>query len=228
MESENISLPLVEIFETVEGEGNQAGFHTIFIRLFGCNLRCSWCDTPYSYAPAKPEMKLSIKEIVNQVSTYKAKNICLTGGEPLLFGKKSVALINELLKIDGIQDLHVETNGAIDLLPFINSINDKRVRFIMDYKLSGSNERDRMLDSNLAILREFDELKFVIGSDLDFFEATEIINNNDINAQILFSPVWETMTPRKLVEKIISNGLSHVKLSLQLHKIIWDPATRGV
>lgn len=228
MEAENIKLPLVEIFETVEGEGNQAGFHTVFVRIFGCNLRCSWCDTPYSYAPAQPEMKLSIKEIVNQVSSFKAKNICLTGGEPLLFGEKSVILINELLNIEGIQDLHVETNGAIDLFPFISSINDKRVRFVMDYKLSGSNERNSMLDSNLKILRESDELKFVIGSDVDFNEAIEIINNNKINAQILFSPVWETMKPRTLVEKIISNGLSQVKLSLQLHKIIWDPSTRGV
>lgn len=228
MKTKDISLPLVEIFETIEGEGQQAGFHTVFVRLYGCNLRCSWCDTPYSYAPAKPEMTLSIKEIVEKVSSFKAKNICLTGGEPLLYGEKSIVLINRLLEIDGIKDIHIETNGAIDLARFMNSISDKRVRYIMDYKLSESNERDKMIDSNLDLLREIDELKFVIGSDEDFNEATEIVSGNEIKSQILFSPVWGEMEPRKLVEKIITNGLSQVKLSLQIHKIILDPSTRGV
>ena len=79
-------LPLVEIFETVEGEGTGAGFPTVFVRLYGCNLRCVWCDTPYSYAPAKPERTLTIAEIVDEVRKYGARRICLTGGEPLLYG----------------------------------------------------------------------------------------------------------------------------------------------
>lgn len=221
-------LPMVEIFETVEGEGTRAGFPTVFVRLYGCNLRCTWCDTPYSYAPAKPERTMSIAEIVDEVRGFGSRRICLTGGEPLMYGERSAALIEALLKVDGLEDLHVETNGAIELAPFIERIDSPLVRYIMDYKLSGSKEQERMVTENIPLLRECDELKFVIADDDDFEEACAVLDKHAIRAQVLFSPVWETMPPDKLVRLMLERQLANVKLNIQLHKVIWDPAMRGV
>ncbi|MGG1518321.1 radical SAM protein [Paenibacillus oryzisoli] len=221
-------IPMVEIFETVEGEGTRAGFPTIFVRLFGCNLRCTWCDTKYSYPPAEAENVMTITEIVSKVQTFRSRHICLTGGEPLLYGEKSLALVEALAALEQVDDLHIETNGAIDLAPFIAKVASPKVRYIMDYKLPDSGETEQMLTGNFALLREQDELKFVIGSDLDFQTAVDVLEAYPTKALPMFSPVWETMPPHKLVEKMLSAGLSKVKLNMQLHKIIWDPAMRGV
>ncbi|MEX1028624.1 MAG: radical SAM protein [Paenibacillaceae bacterium] len=227
--SGSIRLPMVEIFETVEGEGTGAGFPTIFVRLFGCNLRCVWCDTKYSYPPIEAESTMTIDEIVAQVNQYKSTRICLTGGEPLLYGEHSLALIEALVAgVDRLVDLHVETNGAIDLALFMGRIHSLKVRYVMDYKLIGSGEVGKMVLSNLDILRSCDELKFVIASDADFMEAKQVLEQYPTKALALFSPVWESMKPERLVQLLLEHGLSHVKLNLQLHKIIWDPATRGV
>jgi 7-carboxy-7-deazaguanine synthase len=223
-----IKIPMVEIFETVEGEGTRAGFPTIFVRLFGCNLRCSWCDTKYSYPPEQAGDVMSISEIVTEVRKYSANYICLTGGEPLLYGEHSLALIHALLEIETLQDLHIETNGAIELSYFMERIDSPKVRYIMDFKLPGSGEMERMLYSNFEILRAADELKFVIANDTDFETAVQVLEAHPTAALPLFSPVWETMPPAKLVELMLKHKLSHVKLNLQLHKIIWDPAKRGV
>lgn len=224
----NVKIPMVEIFETVEGEGTRAGFPTIFVRLFGCNLRCTWCDTKYSYPPEEAASVMTIDEIVAQVRTYRSTHLCLTGGEPLLYGEKSAALIEALLKIDTLTDLHIETNGAIDLTMFMQRIDSPKVRYIMDYKLPDSGETAAMIVGNFAKLRKQDELKFVIGSDRDFAEAVRVLERYPTEALPLFSPVWETMPPAKLVQLMLDHGLSHVKLNMQLHKIIWDPAMRGV
>lgn len=225
---EEIYIPMVEIFETIEGEGSRAGFPTIFVRVFGCNLRCSWCDTAYSYPPEHADKFMSIDEIIAAVKSYKSTHLCLTGGEPLLYGEKSAALITALAEMDQLQDIHIETNGAIDLSFFLQRIKSPKVRYIMDYKLPESGEMEQMNMSNLGLLREQDELKFVIGSDADFNAAKQVLEDYPVSALPLFSPVWESMPPVKLVELMLSHGLSHVKLSLQMHKIIWDPATRGV
>lgn len=224
----DFKLPMVEIFETVEGEGLKAGFPTVFVRIYGCNLRCTWCDTTYSYAPAKPEFWMSPEEIVKQVESYAARHVCLTGGEPLMYGEKSVALIQTLAAIDKVEDIHIETNGAIALDLFMEQVESAKVRYIMDYKLPDSGEMHEMNTDNLKLLREQDELKFVIGSEQDFAIAKQIMHDHLIRAQILFSPVWETMPPHRLVDMILKEGLAQVKLSLQLHKVIWDPAKRGV
>lgn len=225
---ENVKIPMVEIFETVEGEGTRAGFPTIFVRLFGCNLRCVWCDTKYSYPPAEAENVMTIREIVDQVKAYRSTHLCLTGGEPLLYGEKSLSLIQALLEIDRLQDIHIETNGAIDLAMFMEQIHSPKVRYIMDFKLPDSGETDKMVLSNLDWLRPQDELKFVIASEQDFHFAKNVLEQHPTKALPLFSPVWETMRPVKLVELMLEHGLAQVKLSLQIHKIIWDPAQRGV
>lgn len=224
----DIRIPMVEIFETVEGEGTRAGFPTVFVRLFGCNLRCTWCDTKYSYPPAEAENVMTIAEIVSKVQTYRSRHICLTGGEPLLYGEKSLALIDALAELEQVDDLHIETNGAIDLALFIERVASPKVRYIMDFKLPDSGEMEQMVMSNFALLREQDELKFVIGSEHDFRTAVEVLEQHPTKALPMFSPVWETMPPRKLVEHMLDAGLSKVKLNMQLHKIIWDPAMRGV
>lgn len=223
-----VKIPMVEIFETVEGEGTRAGFPTTFIRLFGCNLRCTWCDTKYSYPPEEVGQMMTVGEIIGEVDKFNARYICLTGGEPLLYGEKSVALIQALLMIDKIIDLHIETNGAIDLSLFLDQITSEKVRYIMDFKLPGSGEMEQMLYDNFAKLRAQDEIKFVIASEEDFYTAVRVLDEHPTSALPLFSPVWETMQPVKLVGLMLENRLSHVKLSLQLHKIIWDPAMRGV
>jgi 7-carboxy-7-deazaguanine synthase len=223
-----IKLPMVEIFETVEGEGTRAGFPTVFVRLFGCNLRCSWCDTKYSYPPEEADKFMTIEEIVQEVCGYRSTHLCLTGGEPLLYGDKSAALIEALLEIERLTDIHIETNGAIDLTKFLEQIDSPKVRYVMDYKLPDSGESDAMLLDNFAKLRKQDELKFVIGSLRDFEEAKRVLEQYPTEALPLFSPVWETMPPVRLVELMLEHGLSHVKLNMQLHKIIWDPAARGV
>lgn len=224
----DIRIPMVEIFETVEGEGTRAGFPTIFVRLFGCNLRCSWCDTTYSYPPAEADKVLTIEQIVSEVKQYSSTHLCLTGGEPLLYGERSLALIHALTELDQLVDIHIETNGAINLSFFMKQIESSKVRYIMDFKLPDSGEIDQMDLSNLSKLRKQDELKFVIGSEEDFNVAKNILEDHPTLALPLFSPVWETMPPMKLVELMLKNGLSHVKLNMQLHKIIWDPAKRGV
>ncbi|KQX46991.1 MULTISPECIES: 7-carboxy-7-deazaguanine synthase QueE [unclassified Paenibacillus] len=224
----DIRIPMVEIFETVEGEGTRAGFPTVFVRLFGCNLRCTWCDTKYSYPPAEAENVMTIAEIISKVQTYRSRHICLTGGEPLLYGEKSLALIDALAELEQVDDLHIETNGAIDLALFVERVASPKVRYVMDFKLPDSGEMEQMVMSNFALLREQDELKFVIGSEHDFRTAVEVLEQHPTKALPMFSPVWETMPPRKLVEHMLDAGLSKVKLNMQLHKIIWDPAMRGV
>jgi 7-carboxy-7-deazaguanine synthase len=226
--SNEIKLPMVEIFETVEGEGTRAGFPTVFVRLFGCNLRCSWCDTKYSYPPGEADSVMTIGEIVSQTSGYRSRHICLTGGEPLLYGDRSLALIEALSGIEGLVDLHIETNGAIDLAFFLEKVTSPKVRYIMDYKLPGSGETDKMIMGNFAMLRPQDELKFVIADEADFAHAVKVLSDFPTAALPLFSPVWETMPPAKLVGLMLDHGLSHVKFNLQQHKIIWDPAMRGV
>ena len=225
-----IKIPMVEIFETVEGEGTRAGFPTVFVRLFGCNLRCMWCDTKYSYPPEEATNVMTIGEIVAAVGRFSSRHLCLTGGEPLLYGEHSLALIEALLETEpsSLTDLHIETNGAIDLTLFLERIKDPRVRYIMDFKLPESGETEQMVLANLAKLRPQDELKFVIAGEADFQYAVKLLQEYQIEALALFSPVWETMPPRKLVELMLQHGLANVKLNLQLHKIIWDPAMRGV
>ncbi len=223
-----IILPMVEMYETIEGEGAQAGFPTGFIRVFGCNLRCVWCDTPYSYAPAKAEQSMSVAQIVAQAATFRARRICLTGGEPLMYGDKSLALVQALAELPSLVDLHIETNGAIDLAPFMEAVKAEHVRYIMDWKLRGSNEATAMLHRNLQQLRSCDELKFVIADEHDFAEALALLRDYPCAATPLFSPVWETMQPQRLAQLVVREAPAHARLSLQLHKVIWDARERQV
>ncbi|MFO2550796.1 radical SAM protein [Alicyclobacillus cycloheptanicus] len=224
---------MVEIFQTVEGEGTRAGFVTTFVRVYNCNLRCTWCDTPYSYAPAKPEFTATIAEIVQSVHQLGNSHICLTGGEPLMHRQKSATLLMALAALPEVKDVHVETNGAIDLEPFhrlrlANPDLLPKIRFIVDYKLPGSGEMHRMVTTNFSWLLPQDEIKFVVANEEDFACALSVLQEHYREGQVLFSPVWDTMPPAKLVELMLQHNLKEAKLSLQLHKFIWDPHQRGV
>ncbi|GED14205.1 7-carboxy-7-deazaguanine synthase QueE [Aneurinibacillus migulanus] len=231
----DFKLPMVELFETVEGEGRMAGYPTTFVRVFNCNLRCTWCDTPYSYAPEKAAFTASIEEIVEQTASYGHGVICLTGGEPLMHGLKSQALVYHLSQLPTVWDIHIETNGAINLMPFSllrerDGSMGRKVRFVMDYKLPASGETAKMHLSNFSILEPQDEVKFVVGDEADFFHALDILTRYPTRATALFSPVWETMPPADLVTLILRHRPQEGKarLNMQIHKVIWDPEARGV
>jgi 7-carboxy-7-deazaguanine synthase len=230
---ESVTLPVVEIFPTIEGEGTKAGFPTTFVRLYNCNLRCRWCDTKYSYAPHAPAFTASVAEIRDRVVAYGNHYLCLTGGEPLLYTDRVLVLIQALAELPVLQDIHIETGGAVHLGPFARLREEhpavaEKVRFILDYKLPSSGEEHRMIRDNYALLKPQDEIKFVIGDEQDFAAALRVLDTWVEQGQPLFSPVFETMPPARLVELMQAHGLKDVKLSLQLHKVIWDPNRRGV
>ncbi|NGQ96847.1 radical SAM protein [Brevibacillus sp. SYP-B805] len=233
MNATNMKLPMVELFQTIEGEGTRAGFPTTFVRVYNCNLRCAWCDTTYSYAPHPAEFYATVEEIAERVASFGNPYVCLTGGEPLMHGEKSLALVEALASIPCVTDVHIETNGAVPLEPFA-ALRDShpeaaaKVRFIMDWKLPSSREMDRMLPGNLALLDERDECKFVIGDEHDFEVACQVLDTYRPRALPLFSPVWETMPPARLAELLLASGRKQVKLNLQIHKVIWHPDARGV
>ncbi|WP_240675902.1 radical SAM protein [Ammoniphilus sp. CFH 90114] len=228
-----MKLPMVEIFETVEGEGLKAGFLTTFVRLYNCNLRCTWCDTKYSYAPHSPEFFATIEEITEQVRKFGNPSICLTGGEPLMHGSKSLALIAALAELPHVEDIHIETNGAILLRPFhelreSHHLVKEKVRFVLDYKLTSSGETQSMIMENFHYLGSRDEIKFVVGNAAEFAEASRIIEEFYQQGQILFSPVWDQLAPAELVKLMLQSPFKQAKLSLQTHKYIWHPDTKGV
>ncbi|MCL6625951.1 radical SAM protein [Alicyclobacillus shizuokensis] len=229
----SVKLPLVEIFPTIEGEGTRAGFLTTFVRLYNCNLRCRWCDTTYSYAPHAPAFTASVAEIVTKVEELGNHYVCLTGGEPLLYTDKVLTLLQALAEIPTVLDIHIETGGAVDLAPFA-ALRERhtqaadKIRFILDYKLPSSGEESRMIRGNYKLLLPQDEIKFVIADEADFQAALRVLNEWVELGQVLFSPVFGAMPPSRLVELMRTHQLRDVKLSMQLHKLIWDPNQRGV
>jgi 7-carboxy-7-deazaguanine synthase len=152
-----------------------------------------------------------------------------------MHSEKSLALVREISQLPEVWDVHVETNGSISLDPFISLRKQdekigKTLRFIVDYKLPSSGEEDKMDCTNFPLLKEQDEVKFVVANDADFYRALEVVKTYSITASVLFSPVWDTMPPHHLVELLLAyrpHG-GRARLNLQLHKIIWDPDMRGV
>lgn len=209
-------LKVNEIFLSIQGEGISTGLPTIFIRLTGCNLRCSYCDTTYSYNYGS---LMTIEQIVNKIKTYGYKRICITGGEPLLQ--------NDIIKLlDKLTDyeVNIETNGSVDISKF--KLNHKH-RFTMDIKTLSSNEHKKMKFSNFNYLRDNDEIKFVIGTREDYIWSKEIIKKYYKKGIITFSPIYNMIDPKEIVSWILKDKLD-VRFQLQLHKIIWNPDERGV
>lgn len=213
------NLNLIEIFASVQGETTFSGLPTTFIRLAACNLRCSWCDTKYSFGRGIP---YSLEAILTKVEEFSCKNVCITGGEPLLQNNVHI-LMSHLCSMKYVVSL--ETSGSLSIAQV-----DSRVHTILDIKCPDSGMSEKNLWSNLDILRPQDEVKFVINSFSDYQYAKKISMDYKLFAkakQVLFSPVHGVLDPKLLVEWILRDKLP-VRLNLQIHKHIWTPETKGV
>jgi len=208
------SLKITEIFYSLQGESNTVGLPTVFIRLTGCPLRCSYCDTSYAFTGGERQ---SIESIIKKVDQYKAKYITVTGGEPLAQGN-SHQLMKQLLDKGYIVSL--ETSGAIDV-----SLVDDRVVKVMDLKTPASAEMDKNIYQNIEYLSTKDQVKFVIADMADYEWSKSIMQQYDLanRCEVLFSPVMGEMEPRVLAENIINDNLA-VRFQIQLHKYLWDDA----
>ena len=229
---------ITEIFKSIQGEGTRAGLPCIFVRLTGCNLRCTWCDTAYAFHGGK---KMRVEEVLARVDELAGRTpsapvsaatvplVELTGGEPLL--QEEVYPLAEGLLRSGYTVM-IETSGE----RFVGKL-PKDVIKIVDVKCPDSGEPDTFEIRNLEVLTENDEVKFVLSTRRDYEFAREFTREHGLAMrvkQVLYSPVfedpegkWPGLEPRLLVEWILADGLP-VRLGLQLHKFVWDPVTKGV
>ena len=205
----NTTLNITEIFYSLQGEAKEVGIPTVFVRLTGCPLRCNYCDTAYAFKGNNP---LSIQHILDEVAQYSAQYVCVTGGEPMA-QSNCLKLLDSL--INHGYNVSMETSGSIDITP-VNS----KVSIVMDIKTPSSTEEHQNRYENLPILKRKDQLKFVIASRSDFDWCTEILDNHEVESEILFSPVYESLKPAELADWILEKKLN-VRLQVQLHKILW-------
>lgn len=217
---------IIEKFLSIDGEGPTAGEIATFIRFQGCNLRCSWCDTTYSFDKENITEVLDENEIYSYIKSNKAKNVTLTGGEPLI--QNGIEKLLKLLNEDKDLLVHIETNGSIDILPFKQKF--KNISFIVDFKLPQSKMNEKMYLDNLKNVDENDVYKFVIGSREDLLITYEIIKKYSLDSKcmVYLSPVLGEIDPKDIVEFMKEKSLNNVKLQVQMHKVIWDKDTKGV
>lgn len=224
---------LIEIYKSVQGESSFAGLPCIFVRLAGCNLRCSWCDSEYTFTGG---YKLTEDEVIAEIEKLApVKLVEFTGGEPLLQERELIPLMERLLH-NGYE-LMIETSGErpVENMP-------KAVHKIIDVKCPGSGEASRFRITNLASLTKRDELKFVLTNRNDYEFARDFIRNNVLDERagaILLSPAFSKspsperttenclLDPRELVDWMLADGLN-ARLNLQIHKYIWEPLKKGV
>ena len=213
-----------EIFLSIDGEGYRTGLPVVFIRLYGCNLNCSYCDTRYS-CEQQEYKEMSLYDILVEVLSYGVPRVTLTGGEPLIHpGVKD--LIKSLVAND--IEVNIETNGAVDLDEFIEFKYNSKVVFTMDYKCKSSGMEDKMILSNLEFLQPKDVIKFVVSNYNEMAKMEFILESSKCKAQPYVSPVFGAIEPKELVDYVLDNKLNNVKVQVQLHKIIWNPNERGV
>lgn len=217
---------VVEQFDSINGEGQRAGELAHFVRFAGCNLRCSFCDTMWANGPDAPYKLMSEEEIYRDIKESGIRNVTLTGGEPLL--QKNIGRLLRMLNQDGELAVEIETNGSVDIGPFMEYAN--HLYFTLDYKLPGSGMEDQMLTENYQYLRPQDTVKFVCGSREDLEWALDIIKTYSLSekCKVYLSPVFGRIEPSEMVDFMLAQGLGNVRLQLQLHKFIWDPDKRGV
>jgi 7-carboxy-7-deazaguanine synthase len=209
---------ITEVFHSIQGESSYAGQPCVFVRLTGCPLRCTWCDTDYAFYGGH---EWSIDEILAKVHTYGCRLVEVTGGEPLA-QPESLLFMTRLC--DAGYTVLLETSGAVDIAPV-----DPRVHVILDVKCPGSGMTDRMHWPNLYQLAAKDEAKFVLTDRADYDWAREILAQHNVadRCSVLFSPVFGSLDGRHLAEWILADRLP-VRFQMQLHKYIWAPDMRGV
>jgi 7-carboxy-7-deazaguanine synthase len=209
---------VTEIFHSIQGESSFVGQPCVFIRLTGCPLRCAWCDTEYAFYGGNEQ---SMEDILGKVESYGCRLVEITGGEPLA-QSDAVPLITKLCEQG--YDVLIETSGAID-----TAAVDTRAHVILDVKCPGSGMSDRMHWPNLDRLGMKDEAKFVLADRADYEWARQVLERHELATRctVLMSPVFGSLDPRQLAEWVLADRL-HVRLQLQLHKLIWAPDMRGV
>jgi 7-carboxy-7-deazaguanine synthase len=209
-------LKIIEIFTSVQGETSLIGYPTTFIRLAQCNLRCTWCDTTYSFVRGDP---YTLAEICQKVVENGLSHVCVTGGEPLL--QPNVYPLMKTLCDEGYV-LSIETSGSLPTDQI-----DPRVKVILDIKCPGSGMERKNDWTNLKRLRSIDEVKFVLADHDDYLYAKRVMEIYQLKENVLFSPVHGQLDPKELVSWIVKDKLK-VRLNLQIHKYIWCPNTKGV
>jgi 7-carboxy-7-deazaguanine synthase len=227
-------MQISEIYKSLQGESTYAGLPCVFVRLTGCNLRCTWCDSEFSFHGGR---KMPLQEVLGEVARLSPSGglVEITGGEPMLQEREVIPLMEQLLEAD--YKVLLETSGERVL-----SRVPKDVIKIVDVKCPHSGEADTFALENLKSLRPHDELKFVLTDRVDYEFARDFIIAHDladrVNA-ILFSPAFEKaasgsrdtshcqLDPQQLAEWILADN-TPARLSLQIHKLIWDPAAKGV
>ena len=190
-----------EIFLSIDGEGYRTGLPVVFIRLYGCNLNCSYCDTRYS-CEQQEYKEMSLYDILAQVLSYGVPRVTLTGGEPLIHpGVKDliVSLVANNIEVN------IETNGAVDLDEFIEFKYNSKVVFTMDYKCKSSGMEDKMILSNLEFLQPKDVIKFVVSNYNEMEKMEYILESSKCKAQAYVSPVFGAIEPKELVEYVLEN-----------------------
>lgn len=245
---EKVSIPIVEIFNSISGEGISAGYVATFLRAAGCNLRCSYCDTVYSYCEVGESVEmLTPSEILEKVGAFSCREIICTGGEPLEMDKAK-RYVPIYLASNGY-NVRIETNGSQPLYSDeeVNEyglVDHSRIKYSLDVKCPGSkmsmdNIEDTLLKNNFMKLKKGDELKFVVGSEEDLSYSLRVIEkykNIFANNKVItnFTPVFGKLNAERIVEflrennKYFEGNALSVRLSLQIHKYIWEPNQRGV
>ena len=212
-----------EIFYSISGESIAAGYPTVFVRTFGCPLRCAWCDSLYA-VEGTDFKEMSVDEIISEVDKYHCKRVILTGGEPVI--QKD---FNELLNGLFAKDYHVEieTSGAVDLSEIhVYREDADKCTVTMDWKCPSSGMTDKMIESNLGKLTSDDVLKCVVGSleDLDEMKRVSLFTS----AHVFVSPVFGMIEPKDIVDYLLRNELTDIRFQLQIHKFVWSADKRGV
>jgi 7-carboxy-7-deazaguanine synthase len=216
-----------EIFQSIDGEGYHAGYPTVFFRTIGCNLRCSWYDSVYTFNPDKNSKWYSVDEALEKVKSYGINHVTITGGEPLLEENKGwmTSFIEKLL-LCGFE-IDIETNGAVDLLYWKEWFKGNDVIFIMDWKAPVSKMNRFMIEKNLSYLDTFDIVKIVV-TDSDFEEVERVLKIGT-EAEIYISPVFGQVTMSKIPEFVLEHKENkNIRCQIQMHKIFWNPDKRGV
>lgn len=211
-------LRINEIFHSVQGEGTRAGVRCAFVRLTGCHLRCTYCDTAYAFYEGG---WMTLDEILSQVRAFGCETVEVTGGEPLL--QPNVYPLMERL-CDEFATVMLETSGAVA----IDKV-DPRVIRIVDIKCPSSGEIERNHWPNIELLKPTDEIKFVLGDRDDYEWAKEVIERHSLlqRCPVLMNPVFDRLAPLDLATWVLEDRLD-VRVGLQLHKFIWSPMARGV
>jgi 7-carboxy-7-deazaguanine synthase len=220
-----VKYKVVEIFESINGEGMKAGELAVFIRFQGCNLCCSYCDTMWANEPDAPYMEMELAEIVETVRNYAVRNVTVTGGEPLR--QKEIKALLAALDKEGFA-VEIETNGSVALAEYAKDLPE--VCFTMDYKLPGSGMEQQMETGNFAVLTKKDTVKFVVSSRSDLERAYEVAERYQLGGRcsILLSPVFGAIEPEEIVSFMKEKRWVDARIQIQLHKVIWNPQERGV